>query len=278
MAIVSGISYSALIPLAPWESPSFVKQSLLSLCAQTFPPSTVVVSCDGRPPAALLAVLASMPIEIDLVLGPGSEGVGPVLARGLERCPTEFVVRLDADDISVPRRCEHQIRTMLTQPELAAISTVVAEFHVDPGCPHSFRSVPLTSTAIRRCSRWRNPMNHPAVLLRRSAVLAVGNYRHCPAFEDYDLWLRLLRAGCLLQNDAEPLVFCRTGLSHLARRHGLHYAAAEVLFLWRCAREKLIPWPWVLLSIPCRLPLRFLPTWCLSAVMGAFLRCPVLPR
>ena len=121
-------------------------------------------------------------------------------------------------------------------------------------------------------------MNHPAVLLRRSVVLALGNYRSCPGFEDYELWLRLLKAGCLLQFEPVPQVFCRTGLSHLARRNDWLYAAAERAFLWRSPKECLILLQWVLLSMLFRLPLRPLLTLILIVVMNTILRSSVLAR
>ncbi|MFR4578747.1 MAG: hypothetical protein ACLT76_02970 [Clostridium fessum] len=43
-------------------------------------------------------------------------------------------------------------------------------------------------------------MNHMAVMMRRSAVLAVGNYHPVPGAEDYELWVRLLQAGYKAEN------------------------------------------------------------------------------
>ena len=75
------------MPLAPWEEPAVVAQALASLAAQQPAPQRLVLSVDGPLPAALqqvvqAQVMARLPI---LVLpGPGGEGVGVVLARGLE--------------------------------------------------------------------------------------------------------------------------------------------------------------------------------------------------
>jgi hypothetical protein len=44
---------------------------------------------------------------------------------------------------------------------------------------------------IRWLMRWRNPINHPSVMFRRSIVLRTGNYRDCQPYEDYDLWFRI---------------------------------------------------------------------------------------
>ena len=270
--------FSVLMPLAPWEAPAVVRAALASLRAQSLPPPQVVISCDGPPPEALQEVLVTADLPVTLVIGPGAEGVGPVLTRGLEHCTFDVVLRADADDLCRPDRCSRQIATLSDHPELVAISSSVAEFEHDPSHPSHLRLLPLTPAAIQRCSRWRNPMNHPAVAFRRTAVLAVDGYRRCPGFEDYDLWLRLLKVGHRFGNEPEPLVFCRTGPCHLGRRHGWRYAQAEASFLMRCGREGLLPWTWVVMGLLCRLPLRLLPAPLLLAAMGRLLRRPAPQR
>lgn len=273
-----GDAYTALMPVAPWEPPAIVAQAVESLCSQQLRPTRLVISCDGCPPAELRTVLETATLPTTILCGRGGEGVGPVLARGLTNCPTELVIRADADDISLPQRCAKQVALALTNPDVAAISSSVVEFFSDSQRPDAIRSVPIRPEAIHRKSRWRNPMNHPAVLLRRSAVLAVGNYRHCPSFEDYDLWLRLLKAGYQLQNIEEPMVLCRTGPSHIARRRGWVYCSREVSFFWRCGTEGLLPWFWILAILSMRLPLRLLPASLLRTVMLSLRQSPGFSR
>jgi hypothetical protein len=73
-------------------------------------------------------------------------------------------------------------------------------------------------------------MAQPAVLFRRSAVLAAGNYRNVGPVnvEDYDLWLRLA-ATARLANLAEPVIDYRVhgqSTTVLAQRQGTLRAAA----------------------------------------------------
>lgn len=265
--------YSVLMPLAPWEPADVVQQALRSLEQQTLLPAQVLVSCDGEPPAKLGSVLASSPLPLERVVGPGGEGVGPVLARGLHSCRYDLVVRADADDLSSPQRCAIQVDWLLKHPEVMALSSWIEEFSDDwrrPLC----RMVPADPQRIRRTARRRNPLNHPAVILRRQAVLAVGSYRSRPGFEDYDLWLRLLaRWGpeCLA-NLPQPLVRARVGRAHLARRHGLAYARAESRFFIGAVREGLISRRDAVLALGVRLPLRLLPAHLLGWVMRQFTR------
>jgi glycosyltransferase involved in cell wall biosynthesis len=268
-------TYEVLMPLAPWENPNVLTQALESIRWQTLPAARIVVSCDGTPPADLLAVLEGSGLPIELLIGPGTEGVGPVLARGLLACRSEFVLRADSDDLSLPERGELQIRAMQAQPDVAAMSAPIIEFIHESGLPSGIRKVPVESGRILSWSRWRNPMNHPAVVLRRSAILRAGNYRYSPGFEDYDLWLRLIR--CLgtssLANLSVPLVHARVGAEHLSRRRGFKYVKEEVRFLIRCGSERLLSWPQLLLIAALRVPTRLLPARILLIAMS-ILRTP----
>ncbi len=267
-------AYAVLMPLAPWEAPEILAEALESLQRQTLPPKQVVISCDGTPAAALHRCLAASALPIELVFGPGSEGVGPVLARGVLHCREELVLRCDADDLSVPERAALQVSWMYQHPGVLVMSTPITEFIDHPDHRLLQRWVPLNPAQISMVARVRNPLNHPSVILRRSAVLAIGNYQSVPGFEDYELWLRLLRAHGprALANLPQALVLARVGPAHLRRRHGWGYAIAEARFLLQCGRRGLLPIWCVIGSLLFRFPLRLVPPQCLAGVMGAVTR------
>lgn len=269
-------AYSVLMPLAPWEADDVLREALQSLAQQTFRPTQVVVSCDGEPSPELSRVLETAPLPICRVMGPGREGVGPVLARGLKVCDHDLVVRADADDMSVAERCVIQLTWMMQHPEVVAMSSWIEEFS-DQDDARLLRRVPTDSLSILRQSRRRNPLNHPAVILRRQAVEVVGSYRHRPGFEDYDLWLRLLQywGPACLANLPQALVRARVGQAHLTRRRGWAYALGEARFFLAAAQEGLLGWSDALLALALRLPLRLMPAGVLSQAMRAWTRTTV---
>ena len=97
-----------------------------------------------------------------------------------------------------------------------------------PGRITGIRSLPCQYKEILTFARKRNPMNHMAVMMRRSAVLAVGNYHPVPGAEDYELWVRLLQAGYKAENLSDILVYARTDNGMIKRRGGLSYARAAL--------------------------------------------------
>lgn len=125
------------------------------------------------------------------VIGSQRIGIGPALARLVESATTELVARMDADDICRPLRLEQQFAWMHRHPDVALLGTQVRRIDGDTGQPLSTTDYPTDDAELRWQLRTCTPINHPTVMMRRSAVLACGNYRDLRPGQDDDLWLRL---------------------------------------------------------------------------------------
>ncbi len=90
------------------------------------------------------------------------------------------------------------------------------------------RVLPRTSEEILQYAKKRNPFNHPCMMFRREAVLHAGNYQDFPGFEDYYLWVRMLRKGCKGYNVQEVILDMRTGMECMTAE------AAESIFTGYC--------------------------------------------
>ena len=76
----------------------------------------------------------------------------------------------------------------------------------------------------------RNPFKHPSVMLKKTAVINSGNYRHFLWFEDYDLFTRMLKHGFKAANLSDILISVRANKNQFARRGGLKYAKQDIKF------------------------------------------------
>lgn len=63
----------------------------------------------------------------------------------------------------------------------------------------------VTPEEIKRGLWIESPLPHPTVMMRRAAYELAGGYREVPWAEDYDLWLRMLRAGIVMAKIPETL-------------------------------------------------------------------------
>lgn len=131
-----------------------------------------------------------------------TEGVGLVAALSLARSHTDatYLARMDGDDVSLPGRIATECAHLDTHPNVAAVGSRVEAFpseHVAEGMQRyvAWQNAILSPHEHRASLFVEAALCHPSVTLRASALDAVGGYRDGPFPEDYDLWLRLDRAG-----------------------------------------------------------------------------------
>src|SRR5262249_23262282 len=118
---------------------------------------------------------------------------------------------MDADDLCHPDRLALQVAALLADPSLGAVGTRVQAFPDDSVKNGMRRYVDWQNSLVTSFDHAReifieSPLCHPSVVLRRSALDAVGPWREGPWPEDYDLWLRLDAAGFGLAKVPETLL------------------------------------------------------------------------
>ena len=82
----------------------------------------------------------------------------------------------------------------------------------------SQRRVPTDSESIYNYAKKRSAFNHPAVMYRKSAVMAEGGYSDLKRNQDVDLFGRMLYAGHKAENIDEALLWFRSSDELAARR------------------------------------------------------------
>jgi hypothetical protein len=117
--------------------------------------------------------------------------LGNCLARMVEQAETELCARVDADDVNMPDRLEKQVRFMVDHPEVSLVGAQVNRLDSASTDLGLFSDYPLDHDSIVQAMLMTNPLAHPVVLFRKSAILDAGNYRDLSPVEDYDMWLRL---------------------------------------------------------------------------------------
>ena len=229
------VTVSALMSIYRGTPAGELRAALDSLLAQTRPADEIVLVYDGPVSGEVSEVVRGYVDKhgtlVRVVELPNNRGLGPALQAGLETITSDYVLRLDTDDIAYPERLGRQLEFMEAHPEVAALGTAVTEFQDESelGDPASLRvrALPTTHAEIARYARINSPLNHPSVMLRTADVAAAGGYRGVHFMEDYDLWARLIAAGRRLQNLPEPLTHFRVSPAQFERRTGREMFAAE---------------------------------------------------
>ena len=262
-------SFSVLLSLYHKESPVYLSQSLDSVFNQTMPPAEVVLVEDGPLTDELYAVVEtyrSKYPQLKVVKLPQNGGLGKALNVGLQHCSYELVARMDTDDIAYPDRFEKQLRVYLSHPEIDLCGAWIAEFEGDISHVVSVRKVPEMQSEIMRYAKRRNPINHPVVMFRKTAVFNAGGYQHFPLFEDYYLWVRMLMDGACFYNLQECLLYFRLSKDMFKRRGGWRYALTELRLQRLFYRMRFIDMLLLLKNCAFRLVARLMPN-CLRAML-----------
>ncbi|WP_282807250.1 glycosyltransferase [Hafnia alvei] len=221
--------FSILMSLYKKESPDNLEECFASIEKQTLRPSEIICVFDGEIGSDLESIVFSWEnkLNIKIIRLKYNVGLGKALNAGLEHCSFDLVARMDTDDICKNDRFEKQISLMNNKPNLALLGSYISEFESDISCVTGVRYVPEAYESIISYCRVKNPFNHMTVVFRKKDILNVGGYQHHPYMEDYNLWLRVISAGLVVENLPEVLVYARVGKGMLKRRSGLSYIKSE---------------------------------------------------
>lgn len=230
------LNFSVLLSLYCKEEPVFLSQSLSSIFNQSLSPSEVILVKDGPLFQELDEIVDEFQHKyplLKIISLPQNQGLGRALNEGLKHCTYDIVARMDTDDIAKPDRFEKQLSFLETHPEIDVVSSWIDEFEGAIDNILSVRKLPETSEELFQYGKSRNPINHPAVMFRKSAVLRSASYQHFSLFEDYYLWVRMLMNGSKFYNIQESLLYFRTSPDMFKRRGGLKYALTEMKLQYR---------------------------------------------
>jgi len=267
--------FSVLISLYNKEKEEYLKNSLESVFNQTLIPAEVIVVFDGPVSKALEEVVWDFKNKyssLSIIKLEKNSGLGNALQIGIQHCKYDIIARMDTDDINYKNRFEKQISFLASNPNLSVVGSYVQEFQRVPQDINVYRKLPIDIFELLRFSKYRNPLNHPSVMFRKSDVLSVGSYQHMPLFEDYYLWIRLLKKGYKIANLAEALLHFRIGNDMIGRRHGFSYLQKEIRFLKAAKQIGHINNIQYIKSLAIKLPLRLLPKSILRYIYKIFLR------
>ena len=267
--------FSVLLSLYIKEQPYFLQQCFESILSQTLLPSEIVLLKDGPLTDELEAIISDYQSKflcLKIVSLSVNQGLGRALNEGLKYCSNDLVARMDTDDIAKPNRFERQIMVFHDNPKVDVVGSWIDEFEGDCSNVMSIRKLPENHEDIIRYAQKRNPINHPVVMFRTTAVEAAGGYKHFPLFEDYYLWVRMLLNGARFYNIQESLLFFRFSQDMFKRRGGFAYACTEAKFLWHIYRLGMVGLGMTCVNIPLRFFTRIIPNQLRSWMYKKILR------
>lgn len=226
--------FSVLISIYKKEKPEWFRLALDCVLNQTVMPNEIVLVKDGQLTSELDKVIeeyAKCFSHFNIVVNETNLGLGLALQKGVLACKNEIIARMDTDDIIPKDRFEKQLAKMEEGYDVVSCWSQYFEGAVNNVIAIKHR--PENHEDIIKLAHRRSPVCHAATFLRRSAVMNAGNYQHCPLYEDYHLWVRMIMSGAKFYNFQEVLYYVRTNSEQQRRRSGFAYLKTEL----KCMKE-----------------------------------------
>lgn len=213
--------YRISVIIGIYNCASTLAEALESLLAQTYQDFKVILCDDGskdNTKEIALEYKEKYPGKFIVIENPRNMGLNYTLNHCLEYADTEYVARMDGDDISLPKRFEKEVRFLDSHPEIAIVSSPMiyfdekGEFRVGGnGDRYPTKNDFINGT----------PFCHAPCMVRREAYQAVEGYSVDPKLlrvEDYHLWFKMYAKGYRGYVMPEPLYKMRDDRNAVRRR------------------------------------------------------------
>lgn len=185
---------SVLIPA--YNVAAYIKETLDSVFAQTYPHYQIVVINDGSPDTPALEEVLAPYLERITYIKQQNRGLSGARNTGIRAAKGNLVALLDGDDIWMPEYLEEQVKYLREHPEYDLVycnarffgDSIYDGMEYMKLCPSDGEA---TSAAIisRRCHVF------VSVMARKEALAAIGFDEGLRSCEDFDCWIRFTAAG-----------------------------------------------------------------------------------
>lgn len=221
-----------LLPVYRKDSPAYLQLSVDSMLTQTYQPLHVLIGVDGPIEGELEKCVktyannervTTLPFDVNRGLATNLND----MIRWAQAQGYSYFARMDADDISLPNRIQLQMDYLLTHPDVDVVGGATKEIDENGHDRNKVNHYPLTPEDCYRYFAKRDPLAHPAVLIKQSFFDKAGClYR--PDFrknQDTMLWFDGLKKGVQMANLDDVVLNFRVNNDFFAtRRNGYAFA------------------------------------------------------
>ena len=204
-----------------YNGEAFVGEALTAILSQSRPPDEVVVVDDGSTDGTR-SELMRFGNRIRIVAQP-NRGLAAAFNRCFEEAGGDYIAICDVDDIWMPDRLERQLEAVIAHPEIDIAFAAVRIFGTDVGhwgLLEAAEAQILEPRQLARALFRTDVVSTSTVLIRAGLYQQVGPFEEHQGAEDWDYWLRALRAGAVFYYD--PTVLARY------RRHSMQVTSGRL--------------------------------------------------
>jgi glycosyltransferase involved in cell wall biosynthesis len=224
---------SVVVPA--YNAEPYIAETLRSIFSQTHLPDEVIVVDDGSTDGTPGEI---MRFQNDVrVIRQSNRGAAAAHNAGFAEARGDYVARCDADDVWQPIKLERQVEALVAHPEIDIAMSGAWVFGDNENClflDHTGAAHPPCD-GIQDRNSFAQRLYHANMLCASSAVIRrslqkkVGPFTEPLPNEDYDYWLRALKAGAVFFYDPTVLVGYRRHETNVTNSRLALYRAAHLI-------------------------------------------------
>ncbi len=215
------------------EHLDWIQQAIDSILTQTFTDFELILINDNPGKKELRDFLehsASADSRIKIITNAHNIGLTKSLNIGIAQAKAEYIVRMDADDISMPNRLQVQLDYMESHPEVDVCGSWVRQFGDITWYSPPKLKVPESHEQIAIQAVAYSPMVHPSVMIRMTRLSKPIYDEKFIKAQDYALWGKLIIQGCIFYNIPKYLIKYRiTGKSANADYRSKQFHTSDIV-------------------------------------------------
>lgn len=218
--------------MSVYNGERYLQRAVESILAQTYKNIELIVFDDGSTDNtfAILKRFKEQNQNIHLQRLKKNIGLTNSLNKAIELSNGTYIARMDADDISLPKRLEKQVDYLERNPQVIAVGTAFKLIDDYGGLIKQYQF-----SNQHHILKWNllffNPICHPSVVMRASSLKLLGGYHsQYQRAQDYELWWRMSIIG-ELSNLTEELFIMRQHKRRVTTQYQdsqMEYAAMAV--------------------------------------------------
>ena len=224
---------SVLMSVYKAEKPQYLDLALKSVFEQTLKAKEVVLVKDGELTNELNEIISKWQKQeksLTVLDFKENRGLAVALNEGLKIIKTEYIARMDTDDICLPTRFEKQIKFLKENKSVDVCGTFIQEINENNEVIKDIVKYPVTHNECFQFFAKRDPMAHPTVMFRKSFFKKIGSFYDETKRKNQDtaIWHKGFLHNCYFSNIPEVLLkFRRT--SDLMSRRSSFFNALKLL-------------------------------------------------
>lgn len=185
--------------MSVYNGEKYLAEAMESILSQTFRDFEFLILDDASTDktSEILEKYAGKDPRICLLRNAENKGLTASMEILMHKTRSEFIARMDADDISLPDRFDKQVRKLQGRPDYLVV-----------GCwfqTTDENGIPVTETVFpdrpdllaRYLHKGVNCYAHGSVMMRKTVFGSLGFSYRLKYGQDFDLWLRLSEKGPL---------------------------------------------------------------------------------